>query len=147
MSHTQKISKVPIKDISALRSAVRDLVESGIQCSLVQNKKPRMYYSDQHGVCDHVLVFENGDYDIGFDKQNDGSYVPVFDDFGGRISRFTGAACPMPNTHEGQLQHAVGKLMQSYSKHAAINAATNAGYSVESCYLDDDGHVQIQLAV
>jgi len=146
MSHTSKCIGVPVRDISALRSAVADLQASGISCALVENAKPRMYYTDQTGVMPYVVQLKNGRYDIGFEQQSDGSYVPVFDNWGGHVEGQVGASCPMPHTEEGRLQHAIGKVMQGYSKHAAINAAQSAGHTVENCWVDDAGNVQLEIA-
>lgn len=146
MSHTTKISKVPVRDINALQSAVAEIQAKGIRCDLKQGIKPRMYYPDQHGVCDYVLQLQDSRYDVGFTKNEDGSYTPVCDLWAGEVSRHLGASCPLPGTKEGQMQHAIGQLMQNYSKHAAINAAVNAGHSVESCTVNDAGEVELVLA-
>lgn len=146
MSHTTKLKSVEIKDVSALFSAVGDLKAAGIRCDLVQNAKPRMYYNDQHGQCAYVLKLHDSQYDVGFDLQKDGTYAPVFDEWGNYVGGQIGAACPMPNTQEGRAQHAIGKFLQSYAKHAAINAAVAQGYMVEGTEVDADGNVHLMLA-
>jgi hypothetical protein len=106
-----------------------------------------MFYGNQHGVCDYVLQLPASRYDVGFAKNADGSYTPVCDLWGQDISRNLGARCPLPTSTEGRTQHAIGQLMQGYSKHAAINAATAAGHMVESCTVNEEtGDVELLLA-
>lgn len=139
---------VTIKDVAALRAAVADLQAEGVNCSLVENARPRMYYQSQHGTCDYVLKLQ-GKYDVGFDKQADGSYVPVFDEHAYHVANQIGAdvnVCPMPTTAEGRAQHQIGKFMSHYAKNAAINAAVADGYCVESSYVDETGSLQLVLA-
>lgn len=146
MSHTTTIKSVKITDINALRAAVADLQAQGVKCSLKENVRPRMYYGNQHGVCPFVLHLEGSRYDVGFDKQKDGSYVPVFDEWQGHVGGQIGATCPMPNSPEGRAQHAIGRMLQGYAKHAAMNAALAQGYMVESCETDEKGNVNLVLA-
>jgi hypothetical protein len=94
-----------------------------------------------------VLKLPLSKYDVGFQKQANGTYLPITDLYGGHVAGQLGAACPMPNSAEGRSQHAVGKLMQGYAKHAATNAARAKGYTVERSYLDANGAVQLVLAV
>lgn len=145
MSHTTSLKGVVIKDVSALRSAVAELIQQGVNCALLENAKPRMYYQNQHGNCDFVLNLKDGAYDVGFDKQADGSYVPVFDEWSNHVSSKIGASCPVPTTKEGKAQHQIGKLLQSYQKHVAINAAVMQGYSVAGTETDEHGNVHLLI--
>lgn len=148
MSHTTKLAGVSIKDANAIRSAVMDLMNKGIKCSLMENAKPRMYYGNQGEQCEFVLKLD-GAYDVGFKLDKEGNYVPQFDEWGNHVSSQigAGAACPMPNTREGKAQHAIGQFLQMYAKHAAINAAAAQGYMVENSFIDDKGNVQLVIAV
>lgn len=145
MSHTTTIKSVKIQDLDALRSAVADLQAAGVDCQLVSNAKPRMFFETQHGECDYVLRLNSCKYDVGFDKQPDGSYVPVFDEWGNHVGSEIGAACPLPKSSEERAQHQIGKLMQGYAKHAAVNAAVSQGYFVEEVTTDQNGNVQLVL--
>lgn len=145
MSHTTTLKGVQIKDIGALRAAVAEIISQGVKCELLENAKPRMYYGDQHTNCDFVLKLKDGAYDVGFDKQADGSYSPVFDEWSNHISSKLGASCPLPTTKEGKAQHQIGKLLQSYQKHVAINAAVMAGYSVDGTTTDEHGNVHLVI--
>ena len=146
MSHTTTLKGVVIKDVAALRAAVAELIVNGVNCELLENARPRMYYATQLSNCDYVLNLKDSQYDVGFDKQQDGSYVPVFDEWSNHVSSKLGASCPLPTTKEGKAQHQIGKLLQSYQKHVAINAAVMAGYSVESAVYDDQNNLQITIA-
>lgn len=147
MSHTTEIKSVPIKSISALQSAVEELKAEGVNCELVENQKPRMYYPNQHGVSPYVLKLPNCRYDIGFDLKEDGTYAPVLDTWADEIQKQIGASCPMPNTPEAIAQKAIGQLMQKYSKHAVIEAATAQGYMVEDTFQDQEGNYQVVCSV
>lgn len=150
MSHTTTIKSVPIKDIAALRAAVKDLQDAGVKCELRENVRPRMYSDAQSratGVCDYVLHLDNSPYDVAFVKQKDGSYAPAFDEWSGRVAGQIGASCPLPNTAEGRAQHAIGKLMQGYGKHAAMNQARAEGYIVESATYDKNQNLVLTLGV
>ncbi len=136
MSHTTTIKSVAISDIAALQAAVAELQKSGVKCELVENTKARLWNEAQAnslGVCDYVLRLNDSPYDIGFAKQPNGSYVPAFDEWGGHVAGQLGASCPLPTSSEGKAQHAIGKLMQNYGKHAALNQARREGKTVESC--------------
>ncbi|AHC30469.1 hypothetical protein CC53_gp052 [Rhizobium phage vB_RleS_L338C] len=145
MSHTTTLKGVQIKDIAALRAAVAELITQGVNCALLENAKPRMFYASQHTNCDYVLNLKDSQYDVGFDKQKDGSYAPVFDEWSNHVSAKIGASCPLPTTAEGKAQHQIGKLLQSYQKHVAINAAVMSGYSVESADYDKEGNLQLVI--
>jgi hypothetical protein len=160
MSHTTKIKSVPIRDIAALRSAVKDLQKQGISCELVQDAKPRMYYQDQlqrhlkrgSENCDYVLKLNNARYDVGFIKEDDGTYTPVFDDWQKSVAGQIGN--PVPGAHEHwsgtrndteQTLHSIGKLLQGYTTHAMTNVATASGMMVEGTTIDKDGNIHLTL--
>ena len=115
----------------------------GINCELLENAKPRMYSSNQSPTCDYVLNLKNGSYDVGFQKQKDGTYVPVLDTWNNNVSNQIGATCPMPNTQEGRAQHAIGQFMHEYSYAAVENAALQQGLIKESEMTDADGTVHV----
>jgi hypothetical protein len=147
MSHTTTIGTVAITDIAALRAAVQDLKNSGVQCELAEKTTPRMYFRHQEVQCDYVLKLPMAKYDVGFQKQENGTYLPITDLYGQSVAGQLGASCPMPNSEAGRAQHAVGKLMQGYARHAATNAARAKGYTVERSWTDAEGNTQLVLAV
>lgn len=108
MSHTVSLANTPIKSVSALRGAVQELKNQGINVTLEENAIPRMYYADQmqrhvkakqeldeqqgretKGLrfhenpeeCDFVLRVEDAYYDIGFIYNKHGELEPFFDDY------------------------------------------------------------------
>lgn len=149
MSHTTTIKNTVIRDIDALRAAVADLQAKGVDCDLLEGAVPRMYYGNQHGQCDYVLKLHQSKYDVGFDKQADGSYVPVLDTFGGHVQRAIGVShptCALPsNRDEAEALKAIGQFQQAYAVHATINAAVQQGYMVEGHSVDEHGNVHLTL--
>jgi hypothetical protein len=149
MSHTTKLKGTVIRNIEAMRAAIAELAAQGVAVELVEKAKPRMYYQNQHGVCEYVVRLPNSRFDVGLDLQEDGSYVPVFDTHANLVGQHLGAdvnVCPVPRGQEGQAAHQIGKLMQSYAKHAAMQEAAAQGYIVENSYTDDKGQVHLVLA-
>lgn len=147
MSHTTQIRSVPIKNIAALQRAVQALKAKGVNCDLVQNTRPRMYFREQEVVCDHVLKLHDGKYDVGFEKQKDGSYLPIYDEYRNYVgAHLSNKACPLPTTAEDRAIHQIGMLTQEYAKFAAIDAATQQGYYVESETQDEKGNYQLVFA-
>jgi hypothetical protein len=175
MSHTTTVKSVPIKDIRALRAAINELKAKGVNIELEQNAVPRMYYANQlqkhmgrqSEVCDYVVRVKDAYYDIGLIKEADGSFTPVFDDynyssssvpatkegsgpirdslgakFEGKVDHWSGA-----RQDTEQTLHSIGKLLQGYTKHATIFAATQAGYQVQRAWTDSEGNVQLELNV
>lgn len=150
MSHTTTLRGVPFKDVLAMRQAVTKLKARGVNCELLENAKPRMYYAEQGETCDYVLRLHDGKYDVGFQKQKDGTYAPVFDEWGSHVGGQVGAdasVCPVPRDAEGRALHQIGQFAQAYSECAAVNAATAAGHVVEGTHTDAEGNVHITLAV
>lgn len=145
MSHTTTIRGMRITSGAAIRAAVAELQRQGAQVSLVENAKPRMYYQNQHGDCAFVIKLP-GRYDLGLDKQTDGSYAPVFDAWNGEISNTLGASCPLPSSAEGRAQHTIGKFLQGYAKHAAMMSAVDAGYLVDDVTTDAAGNVHLTIS-
>ena len=146
MSHTTKLLAVPVKDISSLYQAAAELSQSGVNCSIKQNIKPRMYFENQVGACPYILSLPDCRYDVGFELQPDGSYLPLIDMWGNHVQNSIGAACRVDKAEDAPLR-AIGRFMQSYSKNAAINAAVAAGYMVDSCVIDSEGNVQLEISV
>ena len=144
MSHVTRLSGIKYSDVKAIEQAVADLQKQGIKCSLVRNQKPRVHGMDASPVCDYVLKL-NGAYDVGFEKQKDGTFSPVFDSYQNHVGKEIGATCPMPHTAEGKLQHQMGKFAQAYALNAAKNKAMAEGYMVESEGIDSEGNVNLVL--
>lgn len=142
MSHTSVLKTVQINDIQALYNAVEFLKQNGVNCELLQNARPRMYYRDQHGVCDYVLKLNNASYDVGFAKQNDGSYVPVFDSWNGIIAREIGAdekLCPPAKNETERQARNITRLLNAYVLEASKIQLEQQGYYDFSHEVQPDG--------
>lgn len=146
MSHTTTIKALAIKDANAIRQAVERMQAAGTAIELVENGRPRMYYERQAVPCDFVLKL-GGQYDVGLQKQADGTYQIIMDEWGNHVSNVIGAACPLPQTSEERALWAIGQFAQQYGRCAAVNAAVAQGYMVQSDYVDADGNVQLEIVV
>lgn len=150
MSHVTKLTGIVIADIGAVRQAVAELNQQGINVRMVENAKPRVHGYDSVETCDYVLKLD-GAYDVGLKRNAEGNYEPVLDVYQGHVGKYLGATCPAPGTaayrSQEHTQHEIGRFLQTYSKHVAMNAAMAAGHVIESCDVDTDGNVQIVLAV
>lgn len=145
MSHITTLRNIAIKDVQAMRAAVADLKNKGINIDLLENAQPRGYGGRLQPETAFVLKLHDAAYDVGLTKNENGEYVPGFDEWSGAVGEQIGASCPMPDTSEGRAQHCIGQFLQAYGKHAAINAAVAQGMSVESTSTDADGNVHISL--
>lgn len=149
ISHTTTLKTVAIRDVAAMHMAVAKLKAAGVNCEFVRNQKPRMYYKEQVEECEYVLQLNDGKFDVGFKLQEDGTYAPVFDEWGSHVGNQVGAdvnVCPMPQSAEGRAQHQIGQFMQAYTEAATINAAVAQGYSVDSTVTDAEGNVHLILS-
>lgn len=151
MSHTTTLKGVQIKSASAIRKAVDDLIKSGIDMKLLENTKPRMYYSSQSneiGNCEFVLRLNQSSYDVGLKwNEKEKQYDAYLDTWAGQVSGQIGATCAMPRGTDQQGEHAIGKFTQRYGLHAAKDAARAEGYDVIGETIDDDGTIHLELAV
>jgi hypothetical protein len=148
LSHTTVLKTIQIKSVSALQSAIEYLKSQGVDCDLVEGSTPRMYYPDQHTNCDYVLKLNKAVYDIGFEKQKDGSYAPVYDSYAGYIQKEVGAptSCPVPKTEEERQAMAVSRLLDCYAVMAAKEELQNSGnyYSYSVDYDKTDGSYTLE---
>lgn len=144
MSHTTTLRGIKIRDSYAIAGAVDALRAKGIKCRLALNAKPRMYYHNQHGECEYVLVLEDSKYDVGFKLETDGTYTPVFDEWNGYVaSQLSNKACKIPTTTEERAAHAIGQFLQNYTKCATINAAASQGMSLVEETVNEEGEMAL----
>lgn len=136
MSHTTTIDNVEITDVVALKAAISELQQNGVDCALLENALPRGYYRQQSGLeaAPFVLNLKKSKYDVGFYQKKDGaSYEARCDLFSGDIARQLGA--------DGK---PLGKLMNLYAVNAITRKAVQQGYSVNRTN-KEDGSVQLQV--
>jgi Protein of unknown function (DUF1257) len=143
VSHTSSIKSVKITSISALTAAIDELSKTGVRCTLKTGGTPRAFYSNQAGLgnADYVLELAGAKYDVGFYKQEDGSYEARTDFWGGTVQACLGAAPSKPETAE---QAKMGKLFQLYAGHAATETARKKGLSVRRIN-GTDGKIKLEL--
>ncbi len=167
MSHTAKIKSVPIRSVTALRQVQADLNALGVKCELRENAVPRLFYSDQlqrhlgrkNEIADFVLHLPESRYDLAFIREEGkDELTPVFDDYAPAGTK--GVKHVLGAKYEGPVEHwsgakeespamlySIGKFLQSYTKCAAIEAATAQGYSVMGSTYDTKGNLQLTLGV
>lgn len=142
MSQTATIKTVPIRDPLAIRAAILALQARGVKCSLVENQKPRVWPGYPVQKCDFVIQLQDCRFDVGLAKNEHGIYEPKCDLHGREIQKVLGARGK--TAHTGQAAH-IGQFIQEYSKAAAINAATEAGYMIERLEEDNEGNIHIHV--
>ena len=108
MSHFTSI-KTQIKDIEALRSAVKEM---GLE--LVTNTDARGYY--QNKIKGEFVIRLKGPFDIAVNKQPDGTYGLTTDWWEGHVEKEVGKG--------------FGKLLQLYGVYKATLEAKKKGLSV-----------------
>lgn len=129
MSHTTKLTGIKIVDIEALKDAIAHLKNEGVNISLKENTKPRMYYRSQEYVVDYVISIPDSAYDIGLEKQADGSYAPIYDAFNGEVRNQVGAPYHVVGeTVEEQKTLDMSKIVDLYGVYAAKNQLESEGY-------------------
>jgi hypothetical protein len=144
MSHTSAIKSISIQSVSALRAAVEELATTGVKCSLVENAKPRAYFSNQQGlgVADFVLQLHDAQYDVGFYKTEDGKSYEARTDFWGKSVESVLGACAL--SPENAMQAKLGKLYQLYGIAAATEQARKKGHMVRRIP-GKDGSIKLEV--
>jgi hypothetical protein len=129
MSHTSTVKSIKIQSVSALRAAITELSQTGVQCSLQEGGTPRAYFQGQQGMgaADFVIKLGGSPYDIGLYKSESGGYEARTDFYAGHIEKVLGGTARTPEARE---QAKMGKLFQMYGVHAAMEAARKKGHTV-----------------
>ena len=143
MSHTSTVNSIAINDITALNSAISELKSRGVNCELLENAKPRAYYSNQEGMgtAPYVVRLTDAKYDIGLYETSTKEYEVRTDFFGGSVENVLGVSA---TDDEDRAQARLGKLYQAYGTHAAINQAVRQGYNVTR---QDKENGEVQLII
>lgn len=143
MSHTATVKSIAIQSITALRAAITELAQTGVQCSLLENATPRAYYPNQSGMgkADFVVKLDACPYDIGLYKTAEGTYEARTDFFAGHIEKVLGAKATTPGNAD---QARMGKLFQMYGVHAAMEAARKKGHMVRRINRED-GRIALEV--
>jgi hypothetical protein len=121
MSHYSSV-KTQINDLGALAAAAKEM-----GFGFLENARPRGYSTGVQ--CDAVIKLP-GSYDVGFQKQEDGSYNMVCDWYTGAVEKAIG--------QNG------GLLMQNYAYQKISCEAGARGYTVQR-RLEQDGKMRVQI--
>jgi len=147
MSHNITVSDIKITDLDALESAVNELKAEGANISMSRNAKYRGYNTSQsRDTMPVVINLPDAPWDLGFDKDAEGNYVPVFDPYKGHIrnavgfqpNEVDGTACDInsPAVH-------IGKLIQRYAACKIEREAAVQGRSVQRAGVDEHNNIRL----
>ena len=127
MSHNVSIDHVKIANMSVLQTAIAELSKAGVGISLDQCGTFRTYRG-QPNKSDYTIHLPKETYDVGLNKQSDGSYKPVYD---ADLVANKSVACEYtPGTsYKDRERGALGKLLQTYSVCLMEHEAVMAGHS------------------
>lgn len=114
MSHNTTVTDVKITDLAALQAAVDELVKEGAKIRLDVNAKRFRTYQGvgNDETCDAAIILEGERYDVGLKRNEQGEYVPVFDNM--MLANNKAIACDIQHRHHGP-RAAIGRLMQRYT--------------------------------
>ncbi len=128
MSHTTTIGQILFADQAALRAAIVELKDRGVDCELLEQVAPRAYYQNQMGVAPLTLKLNNSRYDVGFYPNKDGALEAQCDLWGQDIERELGAPVEEGVTRE---QAAIGKLRNAYANQVIQNHYASQGGMID----------------
>lgn len=143
ISHTTRVKAVKVKDIDALRAAVETLArERNINIRLEENAGARLWSTEPK--CAFVVKVPDCRFDLGFERQEDGSYAPMFDAHGGYLAKFLGGGRELAKTPEEQMLSNIGGIMQAYTREVLTRTAQMQGALVNTTTAED-GTVVLQI--
>lgn len=136
MSHNVTISGVKIHNLDALKQAVSELnAEQSLGIEIVPNGSMRGW-NGRTEKAELVLRFPGCRYDIGFNRDKEGAYVPRFEDMAGSDFGQHIGVTPGAQTIEGQAlgfnrdpQSAIGRLVQRTNVITAEHEAARNGHT------------------
>ena len=144
MSHTSTVASIVITDIKALKAAIKELNNAGVNCEFLENAVPRAYFTNQDGlgVAPYVIKLNDSRFDVGLYKNKKiGGYEARADFWANEVANQLGA----PQKEGVQEEQAMlGKLYQTYGVVAAERQAAAQGYT-SSRSVKKDGTVQLVL--
>ena len=142
MSHTSTISSILITDVNALKSAITELKQAGVNCDLLEDAVPRAYSRSQAGMGQAPYVVKLSNYDVGLYLNKDKSGYEARTDFwDGSVERDLG----VQDDSVSREQAMMGKLYQMYGVHATTRAAAQKGYRVTR-HTGEEGKIQLRIA-
>lgn len=160
MSHNVEIKGVKITDISVVERALAELNrENGTHFYVDKSEKATMRgWRGARNRADVVICNPDGQYDIGLNKQADGSYNMIAENLGGHdfgehlgteegAMTIEGKVCDVRDKW-GNLsaQGMTGRLVQMINVVTAEDAAASQGYMVERTK-GEDGIIELVATV
>ena len=136
MSHTTTV-KATIKSKSAIERSIKQLATEINGIEILYDAKPRMYYSNQMGICDIVIKLP-GAYDVGLKLNSNNEYDIVFDEYANHVSKYLGSR----NKKIKNSSDHISKFLQEYSFQVASETAFNQGYLLVDRQYDTNGNIQ-----
>ena len=140
MSHNVVVNNIKITDLVALEQAVNELKQAGSNISIAYNCRYRGY--DTRQSIDNmpvVIKLHDAPWDIGFGKDEQGNYNPVFDPYKGYVQKEVGyyageldsKSCDVnsPSIH-------LGRLIQHYTACKIEREVAMQGHSVTRTGID-----------
>lgn len=161
MSHTTKITDVPLKEEALVRAAVAQMVKEGKKIEVLKDAVPRMYYPDQfvadrrrngeREVADLVLRLPNRRYDVGLVKNKAGTFDVICDTYAGEVAAELGTkttakgAWGIPPSEYAK--HSIGGFLLEYSVQAAMAAAKKKGQQCQRVVNPKTGLPQLRIPI
>jgi hypothetical protein len=130
MSHNITLKGVNFTDMGLLGTIVTQL--SGGKASLDMTATSFRTYHGQPTGCD-ARINMLGPHDVGFKKNKDGGFTPVFDPYS------------MDSTFQGQGGNKIGLLQQEYGLQQAEYEAAQNNYSSERVVNASTGTITLEL--
>lgn len=144
MSHNVTFDGVKIEDIDALRDAINELAKDGVKISLNESGTFRTW-PGQPNKADYTIQLADSNHDVGLIKQPDGTYLPVFDPYGGGVARSLGAEAQFCPVNDGGAARNLGKLVQTYATCKAEREAASMGLMTTRNYDKASGKVMLTV--
>lgn len=141
MSHNVKITNIKITNLDAVIAAVNELNEElGLNWTYEYNGMIRGWAGQKTKV--DLAILTNKQYDIGFNKNKDGTYSPVYEDFCTYEFDDTIRADTFAEGIDKDVNRsgkAIGKLLQRINVITAEAEAAQCGYSTQREYDKETG--------
>jgi hypothetical protein len=144
MSHNVTFDGVKIDDIDALRDAIKELADQGVNIALTETGTFRTW-PGQPNKCNYTIQLGDSNHDVGLIKQPDGTYAPVFDPYGGGVARALGAEAQFCDVRDGGQARNLGKLIQGYATCKAEREAASMGLYTMRNYDKASGKIMLTV--
>ena len=147
MSHNTDVTGLSIHSKDMVVAAVADLQAQGVNIELLENVKPRMYYSHQHpNAADIVLKLKDSSYDVALNwNDQTEEYDIVFDEWNDEIRKAIGISAKKSWSKSDKQLSTISRFIQSHSVATIESEAKQKGYKIGVGEKDDDGNTIFTL--